>query len=448
LVLAIPLGVPSQKPLISGDQLDWKNADCFPSSSENGNNTICIQQVYDPVIDSDILPLPPANQFCGYMAIGPGPVPPVQLFFWVVLSEHDPAKDPVVLWMNGGPGSTSLYGLFDQWGPRVINHTKRPSVVFKDNPNRLTEKLTWVFLEQPSGTGFSTGGAPVTKSGPAAGDMSKFITALFEPITKFKFQGTELSLAGLDFHIAGESFAGHYIPALGGYMVKNNQHTKVNLRSFLLGNSMIDPSLKGVAMEKLVCGASPPLTLIGSSPATTAARCRSMHSWKTICDPAIRTCLATPTQVNCDAAYNACYESWGEGWSKKFMRNVYDATKDKANQVATKSFYDNEFANFMNDPARRARLGVAAGPQWHPSSATMVGDFLASGDWMTSYIPQLQDILNSKTIDVLLYAVSNQFRIEEDHPKERLTTGTGRSRSHLYLHTSEGAGSEDEVERV
>ena len=91
------LATPVQRPLISGEDLDWAGADCSLSINEDGlgNNTICIQQVWDPVIDGDINGAPLNNQFCGYMV--PAGRNPVKLFFWLVMSETDPAKDPVVL---------------------------------------------------------------------------------------------------------------------------------------------------------------------------------------------------------------------------------------------------------------------------------------------------------------------------------------------------------------
>ncbi|KAH7308305.1 Alpha/Beta hydrolase protein, partial [Rhexocercosporidium sp. MPI-PUGE-AT-0058] len=354
------------------------------------------------------------NQFAGYVSISRGLAPPVKLFFWVVMSDKDPRKDPVVLWMNGGPGSSSLYGLFVQWGPYRIDYPhERSKVTFRKNDYPMTKKMTWVFLEQPSGTGFSTGGPNVQDSDTAAKDISSFITALLQPTTTFKMADGDLSLNGRELHIAGESFGGHWLPALGSYMVSIGQHTAVNLSSFILGNSLIDVSLMGDAIYQLLCGPSP-LKLPNANQLAVDMRCRrDMPTWKRNCDPAIVTCQNHPNPTNCNAAYAACAQSWGEGWSGRFHRDVYDVSRTEKENTDSNNFYSQKWAVFMNKPDRKTRFGVTPGPKRNPDSDAMIGRYSDSGDWMKSYIPNLENILKAK-IDFLLYAVSAPLIAKHD----------------------------------
>ena len=57
-----------------------------------------------PLWDSEL----PSEQFSGYLDI---PNSSKHLHYWLIESENDPEKDPVILWLNGGPGCSSLDGL-------------------------------------------------------------------------------------------------------------------------------------------------------------------------------------------------------------------------------------------------------------------------------------------------------------------------------------------------
>lgn len=42
-----------------------------------------------------------------------------KLFYYFVESERNPKTDPVVLWLNGGPGCSSLDGLIYEHGNQI-----------------------------------------------------------------------------------------------------------------------------------------------------------------------------------------------------------------------------------------------------------------------------------------------------------------------------------------
>ena len=58
---------------------------------------------------------------------------------------------PVVLWLNGGPGSSSILGMLEEHGPLLVNATGGLFV----NPSRGTRLAHLVVLESPGGVGYS-----------------------------------------------------------------------------------------------------------------------------------------------------------------------------------------------------------------------------------------------------------------------------------------------------
>jgi carboxypeptidase C (cathepsin A) len=154
-----------------------------------------------------------------------------QLHYIFVPSQGDRTKDPVVLWLNGGPGCSSLLGFIQEHGP----------VVFPDyNPTPMLNKYSWnmnanmLYLESPAGVGFSVNDNSTDvkwddeKSGR---DNRKAILSFFQRFADY---------AKNDFYIAGESYAGVYVPKLASLMVND---TGVNLKGIIVGNGLTDLKL-------------------------------------------------------------------------------------------------------------------------------------------------------------------------------------------------------------
>merc|ERR1719223_1005257 len=64
---------------------------------------------YLPGID----PQPSFDMYSGYITLDNG----MKLFYWFVEAQTNPETAPLMQWMNGGPGCSSLLGMFEENGP-------------------------------------------------------------------------------------------------------------------------------------------------------------------------------------------------------------------------------------------------------------------------------------------------------------------------------------------
>lgn len=91
---------------------------------------------------------PSFRQYSGYLR-GSGSK---RLHYWFVESQKDPQSSPVVLWLNGGPGCSSLDGLLTEHGPFLV---QPDGATLKYNPYSWNLIANVLYLESPAGVGFS-----------------------------------------------------------------------------------------------------------------------------------------------------------------------------------------------------------------------------------------------------------------------------------------------------
>ncbi|GBG67914.1 hypothetical protein CBR_g1033 [Chara braunii] len=177
-----------------------------------------------------------------------------RLFYFFFPSRGDPSSDPVVLWLTGGPGCASEIALFYENGPFKLSSAaqvelsraaggdggdggddedapRKTKVGNGTTTERMTAKLTWnefgwdrvasmIYVDQPVNTGFSYSTDPRDVRHDEAGvsdDMYDFLQVFFDAHPDF---------ANRDLFLTGESYGGHYLPALGTRIMRGNEGLK------------------------------------------------------------------------------------------------------------------------------------------------------------------------------------------------------------------------------
>ena len=152
------------------------------------------------------------------------------LFYWLFKSRGDKTKDPLVIWLTGGPGCASTMAALSENGPF---HVDPSTLNLIKNNYSWNEKANLVFIDQPIGTGFSKGKLTdyVTSEDQIAKDFYTFMVGFYEKFPEYK---------GRELFITGESYAGHYVPAVSAYLKAQN-NKDFNLIASAIGNGLVDP---------------------------------------------------------------------------------------------------------------------------------------------------------------------------------------------------------------
>lgn len=152
-------------------------------------------------------------------------------------------QEKLVVWLNGGPGCSSMVGAMWENGPFSIAFRSdgSPGYDLRRNPFAWNEETHVLFVEQPIRTGFSHAAQNARKIHNEAQVSEDFYSFMKSFLTVFA------DMQSADVYITGESYAGMYIPYMAQYVLKHQskQHLlggiNIRLKGVAIGNGAIDP---------------------------------------------------------------------------------------------------------------------------------------------------------------------------------------------------------------
>lgn len=161
----------------------------------------------DDLVDT-IIPKYTHNWYSGYFNL----TKDKDVHYTYLESQNDRDNDPLILWVSGGPGCSSLFSMLYEVGPFRFLTPKQPS--FNVTPQAWNMKSNLLFLETPGAVGFSRGPTN-TSDDEVTYDHLQALTAFF---ARFPTQKKN------DLYLAGHGYAGVLALKLAKAIVIRNQN--------------------------------------------------------------------------------------------------------------------------------------------------------------------------------------------------------------------------------
>ncbi|KAJ5603616.1 hypothetical protein N7537_006572 [Penicillium hordei] len=287
-------GVTAQfPPSLSLDDVEVK----LVSSPANTNITI---QYKSPLPGTCKTAFSSQKQYTGYVNLPPATLSlvqqdyPINTFFWFVEARENPKKAPLTVWLNGGPGSSSMIGMFQEVGPCEVVEIDKTRLGTRARAWGWDRSSNMLFIDQPNQVGFSydtpTNGSlnllsgllySQAKSVPPKQPHNTFLNGTFPShdhdhttnttasssqaiwyvLQAFLAEFPQYNPSGngnnsVGINLFTESYGGHYGPAFATYFEKQNdlldqgklqanKTLKIDLTSLGIIQGCVDDTIQG-----------------------------------------------------------------------------------------------------------------------------------------------------------------------------------------------------------
>ncbi|PNS16698.1 Carboxypeptidase Y A [Sphaceloma murrayae] len=370
---------------------------------------------------------PGVNSYAGYVDLAPD----VHVFFWFFESRRDPAGDPITLWLNGGPGSDSLIGLFQELGPCNITEDLKSQL----NPYAWNEVSNMLFLSQPVGVGFSYGEKAVGSFNNATGSFQNDTTGSddgrWPVINATEIDTTDLAAmaawhvlqgfySGLpqldpeiqskEFNLWTESYGGHYGPSFFNYFNEQNkaidngtiQGIPLNFNALGIINGIIDEYTQAPYYPEFAVNNTYGIKAVNDTVYNYMKFAAYMPSG---CLEQVQYCRearATPeldqaTDAICSEAQSMCRDNVEGPYYSFGGRGVYDIRHPYDDPTPPEYF-----ADYLNQASIQEAIGVDL--NYTTSNTDIYYAFQQTGDFVfDNFIEDLEYLLNQSVRVSLLY---------------------------------------------
>ncbi len=367
---------------------------------------------------------PAVKSFAGYADVAEDQ----HSFFWFFEArEVDPRDAPLTVWINGGPGSSSMIGLFEELGPCRVDYFGK----VYDNPHSWTRASNMLFVDQPTQVGFSysvpvpgvrnndTGTITVLPGNSCPSDANGTCGTFSLPYANLTanstvnaapnmwrtlqgFIGAFPQYARGGVHFATESYGGHYAPVFNDYFLKQNEKNipgavDFDLRSVIIGNGWVSPIIGYQAFYNFTVS---PGNTYDYSPYNTSIQEKLYDNLygPGKCIDGLQECAKNGEDEQCATADSFCAENV-EG----FLGNYAERSEYDMRELTPDPFPYPFYREYLNRPEVLDAIGAFT--NFSTSSAAVYAAFSSTGDdgRDVGAVEALQDLVQ-RDIHVALFA--------------------------------------------
>ena len=168
------------------------------------------------------------------------------LFYWQVnklgldINTDKVSPTPLVIWLEGGPGCASDMAVLEESGPWYVNVTTRGLEVRNQT---WAQDYHLLYIDAPTGVGFSV----LASEDEYIDTSQQYAQQVYTALQGMAEDHSSWFMPSRPLFLFGESYAGHWVPALGALILKENAQIAVTGNLYLplagagIGDAWTDP---------------------------------------------------------------------------------------------------------------------------------------------------------------------------------------------------------------